>query len=502
MKNEILQQNQNIEENPDMFWTEQELAEWIESELIPKELLDPSKYNDLFSFLTKNKETLYELHEENKKGNNYKIQFVPSNESSKESELQVIDRRSGRVIKVLEQITEFEICEGVCLQVSANELDDWKKETAEVQKLTKEQNKNLKKFLSKFGNERPLTRKDIITFIEEIQKPRKIPKYRQSGHFVDEKLKYPMPQEEQLNLFDLLSPLTKQKIEDSKIEVTAQGIKLTPPENKLVHALNRILHEKSQNKNPKKENFYGGNQPSELVTYANTDLKSAAPVLKFKPAELYKAYIGHDDYSGHDIIFINTLLHQLESKRFLIRYDRIKKLIINKKEETRTDRIEDFQSLIKIVLFMPDLTNEEKLQLDHGDSVIRDKKGEIIIALNPIFTDQIDTKFIEFPVDTNRRLVIAAGGHNKVTASMQTLMEWMLREMSNKRFKVEINQERLPYLLGLESYVKQNRKKRLQERIEKDIQAITNIGIILRYEKVSNSTGGLKWVFFLNKEYE
>jgi len=108
---------------------------------------------------------------------------------------------------------------------------------------------------------------------------------------------------------------------------------------------------------------------------------------------------------------------------------------------------------------MPDLTAEEKERLDNGDNSVREAKGEIVIALNPIFTDQIDTKFIEFPIDTNRRLVIAAGGHNKVTSSMQTLMEWMLRDLSAKRYKTEFNEENLPYMLGLEKYVKQNRKK-------------------------------------------
>jgi len=35
--------------------------------------------------------------------------------------------------------------------------------------------------------------------------------------------------------------------------------------------------------------------------------------------------MGKDDYSGADIAFINNTLHQLESKKVLIKYDRIKK---------------------------------------------------------------------------------------------------------------------------------------------------------------------------------
>jgi len=50
--------------------------------------------------------------------------------------------------------------------------------------------------------------------------------------------------------------------------------------------------------------------------------------------------------------------------------------------------------------------------------------------------------------------------------------------------------------------LKQNRKKLLQERIEKDVRAMINMGIVLEVEKKQNSTGGVKWIFHLNKEYE
>lgn len=499
MKKKQTEENLTTQELP---WSPQELEGWVSASLIPEEFLESTKYQNLFGFLKLNHQILREVYAEDAGNGHYRVNFARPNMESAEYELQLIDTRTSLVIKTLENTTEFELVKGINIHINANELDDWKHETAEVHKLTKEQKDNLLAFISKFGSERMLTKNEIVTFIKEIRKPKKVPKYRQSGHFVDEKLKYPVPREYQLTLFDLISPATKQKIEESKLEVTAEGIKLTTAEHKLVHALNKILYEKSQNKNTKSEAFYAGNLPSELMPYGGNGLQARSAVLKFKPSELYKAYLGHDDYSGHDINFINATLHQLESKRFLIKYDRVKKVTINKKQETRTDRLEDFQSLIKIVSFIPDLTDEEKHKLDRGGSSVRQTKGELIVALNPIFTDQIDTKFVEFPADFNRRLVIAAGGHNKVTASMQTLMEWMLREISNKRYKTELNHDKLPLVLGLEKYVKQNRKKLLQERIEKDINAIVNMGIIQSYEVTGNSTGGLKWVFHLNKDYE
>lgn len=473
---------------------------WVNTDLIPKELLDPSRSDDMAAYITKNIEMLTQIFQKTLQEDTYQIVLSPSEEYDKAYEIHIVDRKTGNVVKVLEKTANFQLCDGIILQIKAKDLENWKKETAETKKLTKEQSEDLKAFISKFGSDRPLTRKEIVTFIEEIRKSKKTPKYRQSGHLIDEKLKYSTPNS-QTTLFDLL-PETKHKIEESKIEIKAEGIKLTLPENKLIHALNRILHEKSQNtRNSQDDGFYDGNISSEIVPYGS-NLKFKAAVLKFKPSELYKTYIGHNKYSSHDIQFINEVLHQLESKKVLIKYDRIKKVKKGQKIETLTDRIEDFQSLIKIISFIPELTNEEKERLDSGDNSMRETRGEIIIGLNPIFTDQIDTKFIEFPVDTNRRLVIAVGGHNRVTSSMMTLMEWMLRELSNKRYRSEINEEKLPYLLGLDKYIKQNRKKLLQERIGKDIEAVTNMGIILRHEKIQNSTGGFKWIFHLNKDYE
>jgi len=412
-------------------------------------------------------------------------------------ELHVIDKKTGQIVEIFEQATDYELCDGISLTIPAKEYEAWKNETAIAKKLNQQQNKILKTVLAKIGSEKPLTRKEIVAFIEDIQKTKKVPKYRQSGHLIDEKLKYSKPNET-LTIFDIISPLTKEKIEESKIEVKAEGIKLTRPENNMVHALNRILYEKSQTKDSKAKDFYGGNDPSKLEE--NKERKTV--ILRFRPSELYKAYIGKDDYSGADITFINNTLHQLEAKKVLIKYDRIKKCKNeNNKLTTTTDRVEEFQSLIKIIKFLPNLTNEEIEKLDKGDNSIRDAKVEIIIALNPIFTDQIDTKFIEYPIDTNRRLIIAAGGHNKVTTSMHILMDWMLRDLSAKRYKTEINEENLPYILGLEKYVKQKRKKLLQERIEKDIQTMINIGIVLEVEKKPNTTGGRKWIFHLNTDY-
>jgi len=112
-----------------------------------------------------------------------------------------------------------------------------------LKSLSKEQKDDLKSFISQKTPDRPLTRKEIVTFIEEIRKPKKTRKYRQAGHLGDQKLKYTSQKNKPLNLLTE----TLIKIKDSKLEIKAEGIKLTVQENKLVHALNRILFDKSEN---------------------------------------------------------------------------------------------------------------------------------------------------------------------------------------------------------------------------------------------------------------
>ena len=69
-------------------------------------------------------------------------------------------------------------------------------------------------------------------------------------------------------------------------------------------------------------------------------------MLRLKPTELYKEYVGDDEYSGKEISNIKSVLYGLNQKKFLIIYDRKKEVILNgKTKENRTDRIEEIRKL-------------------------------------------------------------------------------------------------------------------------------------------------------------
>jgi hypothetical protein len=319
-------------------------------------------------------------------------------------------------------------------------------------------------------------------------------KFRQSGHLTDQTLKYKHPSSRQMSLFDVLSNETVEKIQETKFEVKAEGIRLTPPEDRILKALCRLLHEKCDTLS---EEFDPNDGAFQLCPYGK-DQKAKAPILRISPSELYKAYLDRLDYSGEEIKFIKKTLNDLSRKMFLIIYDR-KRTVKNK---TVTDRIEEFQPLVKIMSFHEGLSDAELKKLEAGDQNIRDKRGELIIGLNPIFIDQIGSKYIEYPSDINKRTTIAAGGHLHVTESIIVLRDYMLREISANREQAEINEDRLPYLLHLEGYLKRRRKKQVQERITKAIDTVKNLGIIKDFKCVIGSKGQSKYIFFLNKDFE
>lgn len=338
---------------------------------------------------------------------------------------------------------------------------------------------------------------ELLRFFREH--PKKKSKFRKSGQFVDQTLKYSPINDRQPSLFDHLSVETKDKIDASKIDVKTAGIQLTPPEEKLVTAICKLLADKSETHDTNSERFYAGNVQGQIIPYGGAKQEARAAYLRIKPTELYKEYLGEENYSGKDIKNIRTILTNLSQKKYLIVYERKRK---NEKGENRTDRIEEFQSLISIITYIEDLTDAEVKKLDgtNGDDV-REQKGELVIAINPLITDQIKTKYVEYPTDINQRTVTASGGHRQVTESILALRDYLLRELSSGRYKPQINADKLQHQLKLENYVRGHRKKLIQERIERAIEACRNLGLLLNAETQTGAEGQVKYVFTINQEY-
>ena len=316
-------------------------------------------------------------------------------------------------------------------------------------------------------------------------------KFKRSGHLTDQLLKYNYPKDNkaQLSIFDSLGDNTKKTIEGFKVEVTeiVEGIKLSNSEQKVVDSLCKLLHDKSQSLDPNKSNYYTGNENFELVNYSGE--KSPAPKLAFTLYELTLEYKGGDYVGGKDIENVKTILTELDNKRFLLSYVETTK----KKDGGRIERkIEDFKKLINIIKLSETEYSKENIELS--------KKEETVIELNPIFRRQIDTKFILYPNDINKRTIIAYGGHS-ISEITYKLRDYLMREHSSKRYEPEIYLEKLFYLLS-EKYMRASRKKKVKEFTDKAIETVKALGLLIKYEIKQGETGEDKIIFSLNKDWE
>ncbi len=315
-------------------------------------------------------------------------------------------------------------------------------------------------------------------------------KFRRSGHLTDQILKYNYPKDRQPSLFDNLQSETLKDIEVAGVEVAqiVEGIKLSPSETKVIDCLCKLLQETSQTSDAKKEDYYSGNVCYELVEYGG-DKNTPAPKIAFTLYELTREYKGGEYVAGKDIENVKQILTELDSKRFLLSYVETTR----KKDGGRIEKkIEDFRKLIHIIKISHTEYNKEDIELS--------KKEETVILLNPIFRRQIDSKFILYPNDINRRTIIAYGSHN-LSDIVLRLRDYLIRELSSKRYQPEISLDKLYYLLA-EKWMRESRKKKVKEYTEKALETVKALGLLLSYEIKTASTGEPKVVFTLNKDWE
>ena len=123
------------------------------------------------------------------------------------------------------------------------------------------------------------------------------------------------------------------------------------------------------------------------------------------------------------------------------------------------------------------------------------------MVLHPIFRRQIDSKFILYPVDINKRTIIAYG-NNKVSEATLRLRDYLMRELSSKHYNPEIMLDRLYYLLA-EKQMRESRKAKVKKDTDKALETVKKLGLLKSYKTVkAKTTGEPKVVFTLNKDFD
>ena len=318
-------------------------------------------------------------------------------------------------------------------------------------------------------------------------------KFKRSGHITDEMLKYNYPKDKkgQLSIFDSLQEVTKKGIETvGLIERTeiVEGIKLSPSETKVIDCLCKLLHENSQTLDPKKEDYYTGNKGLELVTFGG-DKFTPAPQLAFTLYELTKEYKGGEYIGGKDIENVKQILTELDTKMFYLSYVETTKTKGGGRVE---NKIQEYRKLINITKISQTVFNKEDIELS--------KIEETVVVLNPIFRRQIESKFLLYPNDINERTIRAYGSHNLSDIALR-LRDYLIRELSSKRYKPEIYLDKLYYFLA-EKWMRKSRKALVKEYTDKALETVKALGLLLDYKIETGATGEPKMIFILNKDWE
>ena len=331
-----------------------------------------------------------------------------------------------------------------------------------------------------------------------------------SGHFVDNKLKYPEQvaaqrreqKRRRSGQLDLFIDFEQNKIDleeraGVEISLDAIGIKLTRGEEKMINCLN-ILRERGAKA---LDGTVSEGQTSIQIREGARLSKLSASMLTIRPGDLYREYCG-GAYSGKEVANIKQTLRRLEDKKYLMIYKRA----TGTGKQVKTDLAMYYEPLIKIGRYLEGATKQEEAAIrsqgEEGER-ITEGRGELMIHLNPIFTDQIEKKCIYYPEDINKRTEIACGGKDRVTTAATLLRDYFMRHLSVKGNPptVELNRETLIYTLGLGGQLKNRNSHRINERLDFAIRACCNLGIIEGHELTKGAEQQPKYTFTLNPDW-
>lgn len=320
-------------------------------------------------------------------------------------------------------------------------------------------------------------------------------KHRGPGHLFDEMLR-PGKLIVQGKLFAELDEETINQIEGRGVEIkhVVQGVQLSAAERKVVGCFIKLLHHRSETtSNQVGDNYLGnseewGEMDRKVIVKGKAIIQSEpAPELVFTMYELAKEYKGGETPSGKDIENVTEVLRGLDRRNFLFCYTET----IQTKREKIERKVEDYKKLIHIKKLSETKYGEDNVEIS--------KREETIVQLNPIFRNQIDTKFIEIPDDMIKRLEIAAGT-SKITEVSLKLVDYLTRYTSTPGEKHEIGLERLYNTLAAK-WMEQSRKKLVKQQTSKAVEICKRLGLLKEWKEVPAKNGEIKVVFTINKEW-
>lgn len=332
--------------------------------------------------------------------------------------------------------------------------------------------------------------------LDEIIKEEKRKETVKRGAFLSRQInKYNYPKGKQLSIFDLLEPKTQQKIIKSGVSMEfinrkGETLPLNKGHYKLIDCICELLHEKSENKKSTNDNYYSGNEPSRTIIFGGEETK--APALLLTLYEIAKKYNKSENPSGKHINIVKSLIADISYKPellALIKYERKEKTsrgtIIKRK-------IEEYAPLWRILDTSYEEYNEEETK-------ILKRGSEVVLLLNPIFRDQINNIWVEYPKNLVKRSLDAYGSSNP-PETFYRLREYLAEQRSLKIYEPQILKDKLFYRVG-ENYMKRRQYGTIEKYLAKSLEAVLKMGLLKSWKIEKSKSGEDKYVFEIEKDW-
>jgi hypothetical protein len=318
--------------------------------------------------------------------------------------------------------------------------------------------------------------------------------FKKSGHLVDQILKVAPRESTTLDLFSELSEETKMELQEEGVEISREllsGINLTASEMKIQDVFSILLYQQSQTKDSKKPGYYTGVKPEQTSSYLGGK-GTIAPGIELSYFSIAKEFTGKKNPSGVELKNVKKILDELGKKKFLMRH-----------KETRTNPKTGTKAII-------DRTGYRTLfHIDEATLTLEDKDGNqtakgktFIIVLNPIYREQIETRFILQPLDIIQQLTLANGSPN-IPLATQRFKEYLFQIIAQKpkgypEHKIgarKLYEKLEPKLMEVPRIAK------VKENTTRAIETLLKMEIIDRYELGKNNIGEDMYTFYINKNF-
>lgn len=290
----------------------------------------------------------------------------------------------------------------------------------------------------------------------------------------------------QLSIFDNLE--NRELVQEAKnLNIKILGWDLTRAEDQAVFAIQKIYSKYGYkgNVNGDKNNSLIFNLPEFYKSYG---------VLKYK-------YKGKESFSGAEKNQAYAALINLTKKQCIVAYSQLDMEATKKKKMQIFNRIETLSAIIPVIDFLyTDLSKKEETGLD-DEKHKTEKLRAIKITPSKVFLNQIGNYYALLPY--NLYIEIKEKLPKTKNIHLPMFIQWLAKEIALRRRKnlsntLEISFEKLSYTLRMDSWIKSNRKKMINDRLMECFKQTKFLGYLKDYKITKGKTVPKKATLYIN----